>query len=974
MKKILLSSLALCCCAFAFAQTSYTVKDTVYQTYPFSDPNPIPQTSGVVYPYHRFEKFSFEPQEQSWKMVVLENDYLRVRIFPEIGGKIWSIYDKTQKRELFYDNDVIKFRDIALRGPWTSGGIEFNYGVIGHAPSCAHPVDYEVVKKDDGSVSCYIGVLELLTRTRWTVEINLPADAAWVKTRSFWHNSSGEFQPYYSWANSAVEISDKMELIFPAAYTIGHDGGISPYPLDQKGRDLSRYAEQNFGLDKSYHPGGSHKNYFGIYWPENDFGMLHYALRDEKLGRKYFSWAQSDQGEIWKGLLTDGREQYVELQSGRLFNQNVLESIRTPFKQPLFTPFATDEWNEYWLPFSQIGNVDDMNLRAAVNVETDGKVKEVWIYPVRNLSGELLFKDVAGNVVFSKNVSLNAAEAISEKIVCDRNLAEIFIGGRLLWSSDEQKIDRPDIVNKDFDLNSAQGQAVYGKYLAGMRKYQAAEQCVDRALEKDPSLIPALELKSMLCQRKMQYVQAYDYTGRILAIDAYNPVGNYIGGLAALKLGKINDALDRFEIAAITNELRSAACTMLARVYFIRGEYELAGDYARKSLLGNAHNVTAYEILYQIEPDDSILTAVERLDPLCHFADIERMLDGKMSIHDLDASIREEMKWQNYLEFAAFYSNLGLKDKALKLLEASSEKNILLSLWCAYLKDDASAIAAAESESMDFVFPFREESYAPLAWAVSNGGTWKSRYLLSMLDDFLGYRDEAVKLLDSNDADYAPYYAFRCNLTGNDADIRKAVSLDSEQWRYHQKLAQMHYAGKEYAAAAEVAGNYYLKHKDNFYIGDTYVKSLIALGEYRKADKIICNMRILPFEGQTGSHVMYRDIKLHLAAAAIDKGNYKEAFARIAEAELWPENLGVGRPYDNMIDSTMENWLRAIAYTRQGLSDKAEECLDIVRKSPASERLVPAYEKAVSKPASGKWEKVLPMLDNAEVADKKLFG
>ena len=137
-------------CHIVSAQT-VTVKDTVYKTYPFSDPNPVPQPSGV-YPYHKYETFAFEPVDKTWKMVILENDYLRVKIFPEIGGKIWSIYDKKHGKELFYDNDVVKFREIALRGPWTSGGIEFNYGVIGHAPSCSHPVDYKVEKKEDGSV------------------------------------------------------------------------------------------------------------------------------------------------------------------------------------------------------------------------------------------------------------------------------------------------------------------------------------------------------------------------------------------------------------------------------------------------------------------------------------------------------------------------------------------------------------------------------------------------------------------------------------------------------------------------------------------------------------------------------------------------------------------------------------------------------------------------------------------------------
>ena len=85
--------------------------------------------------------------------------------------------------------------------------------------------------------------------------------------------------------------------------------------------------------------------------------MLHYARRDEKPGRKYFTWAPSEEGSIWIDLLTDGNPQYVELQSGRLFNQNMVQSNDTPFKQFLFTPYGTDEWNEYWLPFSGIGGV-----------------------------------------------------------------------------------------------------------------------------------------------------------------------------------------------------------------------------------------------------------------------------------------------------------------------------------------------------------------------------------------------------------------------------------------------------------------------------------------------------------------------------------------------------------------------------------------------------------------------------------------
>ncbi len=52
----------------------------------------------------------------------------------------------------------MKFRNISLRGPWTSGGIEFNFGVIGHTPATATPVDY-VTKNLEEHVSLRLPLL-----------------------------------------------------------------------------------------------------------------------------------------------------------------------------------------------------------------------------------------------------------------------------------------------------------------------------------------------------------------------------------------------------------------------------------------------------------------------------------------------------------------------------------------------------------------------------------------------------------------------------------------------------------------------------------------------------------------------------------------------------------------------------------------------------------------------------------------------
>lgn len=927
---LILAAAILCAATVSVNAQSVSVTAESRNTYGFSDPNPVPQTQGI-YPYFRYETFASQGKSQDWKVVVLENDYIRVKIFPEIGGKIWSIYDKTQDKELFYDNDAVKFRDISLRGAWTSGGIEWNYGVIGHAPSCSFPVDYMTVEKEDGSVSCYVGVSELLTRTRWTIEINLPKDAAYVRTSSFWHNGSGVFQPYYTWANSGVKISDDMKIIYPADYTIEHWGPVGPYPIDEQGRDLSIFANQAHGMDKSYHAGGSHKGYFGAFWPSEEFGMLHYAQRDEKLGRKYFSWAQSEQGTIWIDLLTDKRPQYVELQSGRLYNQNLPGSEKYPYKQFLFTPFATDTWTEYWMPFSHISNVDEVTPYTVISVEAD----HFDLYSIAPIKGTLVCADASGKAVAKFELDTKATE-VTPLGVNPALVSRITINGLKIWTSESQSLDRPNTINPEYDDQSAQGQTIYAKYDFGTRKYKTSEEFVDKALAIDPAYIPALNLKAMLQLRKTNYEAAYEYANKVLAIDTYDAEANYISGLAAKAMGKLYNALDRFEMAALTTELRGAAYTEIAKVYFADGEVVLASQYAAKALLMNGSNISALEILYQVDPKDALLEAIKDEDPLCHFPAIEDMIAGKISADELAASINEEMRFQNYIEAAAFYHDLGLDEKAAKVLAACPDANILTALWEAYVKGDASAIAAAESKPMDFIFPFREETVAVLNWAVQNGGSWKSKYLLSMLMDFLCNRDAAVEAIKGVESNYAPMYSYRAAITGSVDDMKKALSLDPNQWRYVQALAVYYINKGAYADGAKVCEAFYKKHKDNFRIAETYVRCLMALGEYAKADKIMAGMNILPFEGQSATRVMYHDIKVHLAAVAIDAGRYKDAAKYIADARLWPTRLGAGKPYDDLCDTHVEDWLQSVLNER------------LASKKPLS-----AYSKVVPQLESG---------------------
>ena len=351
MKKMLILLCATSLLQPLFAQQA-TVTETVetVKTYPFSDPDPVADPSDLFYPYFRFDGFSAKGTDRQWKVVSLENDYIKLTLFPEIGGKIWGAVDKTTGKEFIYNNHVVKFRDIAMRGPWTSGGIEFNFGIIGHAPTSSTPVDYVTRQKPDGSVSCYVSSYELVTRTLWTVEVNLPKDKAYFTTTTTWHNSSSIDQPYYQWMNAGYPAAGNVEFCYPGTNYIGHGGELHSFPLDEQGRDISWYEKNDFGNSKSYHIVGKYNDFYGAYWHDNDFGSIHHADYDEKLGMKIFLWGLSREGGIWEDLLTDTNGQYIELQSGRMYNQPASNSAFTPYKHTAFGPQATDQWTEYWFP------------------------------------------------------------------------------------------------------------------------------------------------------------------------------------------------------------------------------------------------------------------------------------------------------------------------------------------------------------------------------------------------------------------------------------------------------------------------------------------------------------------------------------------------------------------------------------------------------------------------------------------------
>lgn len=924
----------------AQARTAATIREYTAEltTYPFSDPNPIPVV-GRIYPYFRFDGFTDAPITKTWKVIDLENAWIRVSILPEIGGKIWRAIDKGTGKSFIYDNHVVKFRDIAMRGPWTSGGIEANYGIIGHTPNVSTPVDYVTERGADGSVTCTIGALDMLTRTSWRLAVSLPADKAWFTTSSFWHNGTPFEQPYYSWMNAAIPVGEDLEFIYPGNRFIGHAGEVGDWPVNRgNGKAISFYRNNDFGGYKSYHVFGSYTDFFGAYWHKQDFGMVRYAPHDEKPGKKLWIWGLSRQGMIWEQLLTDNDGQYTEVQSGRLFNQTAEASSQTPFKHRGFAPYSSDRWTEYWYPVKGTGGFVTANTWGALNVQAVGGKLVLALSPVQRIADSIEVFD-GDRRIYARMLRLQPLQRWSDTLpgVANSSQLRVTLGRhKIEWTGDTTAtaLNRP-VTPAAFDWSTAYGQYLAAKEKVRERDYIGARRHFVQSITRDSTYIPALVELASLELRRGEGAAALQLARRALSLDTYDPAANFVWGEANRRAGRPVDARDGFDIASQSVEYRSASYTSLAKLYLHDGDLARAVEYSEKALDYDRYNLDAWQVsavAHRLNGDNvsagKSLAALLALDPLSHFARIEASLRFTTDSARRAATrlIRNEMPAETLLELAIWYADVGQVVTADQILALAPPHPEVL-YYRAFLhdrlgaKDAAALLAAADTLSPSLIFPSRIESVGVLEWAASRSINWRPRYYLGLIRWSQGDSTGAYQLFNAIGSlpTFAPFYAARAELgkaVSADrglADLMRAAQLEPAEWRYGKLLVERSINDSRLGDAAALAAEYYRKAPRNSAVGMLYARALLRNNQANEARRLLDTLVVLPYEGAGEAHALYREANLLGAVARMRSGDTTGARELIAKAREWPERLGAGKPYPADVNEQLEDLLDARA-------------------------------------------------------------
>src|SRR5437016_12058387 len=282
-------------------------------------------SSGKVYPLPFTDRISTKARAHAWQAVHVENEFLRVMVLPEIGGRIHVGLDKSNGYDFFYRQNVIKPALVGLAGPWISGGIEFNWPQH-HRPNTFGPVEYHIEHHADGSKTTWVSEIDRMYGTKMTAGFTLYLGKAYLEIQVQLYNRTSEPQTFLWWANPAVSVNEHTQSIFPPDVHAVFDHGkrdVSRFPIAtgthykvdySAGVDISRY--KNIPVPTSYMAYHSNYNFIGGYDHAVQAGILHVANHHISPGKKQWTWGCGEFGIAWDRNLTDEDGPYIELMTG----------------------------------------------------------------------------------------------------------------------------------------------------------------------------------------------------------------------------------------------------------------------------------------------------------------------------------------------------------------------------------------------------------------------------------------------------------------------------------------------------------------------------------------------------------------------------------------------------------------------------------------------------------------------------------
>ncbi len=957
-------------------------------------------SSGVVYPYPVIETMSDEKTDKEYLAIWLENEYIKVMVLPELGGRVQMAYDKLKKRHFVYYNHVIKPALVGLIGPWISGGIEFNWPQH-HRPSTFMPVDTAIEENADGSVTVWVSEMEKMFHQKGMAGFTLRPGCAYLEIKGVLYNRTDVPQTFLWWANPAVEVNDYYQSVFPPDINAVFDHGkraVSSFPIAtgtyykmdySAGVDISNY--KNIKVPTSYMGVNSKYNFEGGYENDTQAGMLHVASHHFSPGKKQWTWGNGDFGRAWDRNLTDettpeeasrwqidrqGFRPYIELMAG-VYTEN----------QPDFTwlmPYEEKRFTQYFMPYRELGVVKQASKDLVMNIEsTSDGVVSLKVFATSKQEVRVILKSDEGTTFYNKVVAISPETLLDETIDvkgCPFDQLTLDIqktlayGTRtvLQWHAEPDDI-RPIPDSAEAALLPEQVKTNEQLYLTGLHLEQyrhatwLATDYYEEALRRDPNDIRCLNAMGLWYIRKGRFAKAEEYLRKAVKLSQKRNPNPYDGepiynlALALKYQGKTDEAYERFWKATWNKAWADAGYFEAAKISVAQGRYEDALDEINRCLDNNWHNHKARAlkatILRKMGMVSEALLLIDEsleLDLFNYGCRYEKYLI------EADDEVLAEMKEmlrksdQNYDELALDYQGAGLNDEAEDIWKIAINEGAVTPMTYYYMGRYDEAMVT----DLTYCFPNRPEAVVALEAAKQNNPMdAHAPYLLGCLYYAARQYDLAMENWEkSADIDSKFPTVWRnlalgtFNKLGEEEKalemMERAFSLDENDERVLMELDQLYKRLHRPHAERLVFLQKYpqlIERRDDLVLEE--ITLLNQVGRYEEAMRKIDAHTFHPWEGGEGKvPTQYQIARVELAKKAIANKEYDRAINLLNECLEYPHHLGEGKLY-----GAQENdfyYLLGIAYKAIGKNDKARECWEEATKGPQEPAAAMYYNDA----------------------------
>jgi len=614
--------------ATASAQVRSSVRvyeaELTIPTYEVGAPDPNPRfytgrayqgAQGRVYPYPMLDQLTDVRRDKTYRALYLENEYIRICVLPEIGGRVFEAVDKTNGYDFLYRQHVVKPALIGMLGVWISGGIEWNFPHH-HRSRAFMPMDYTLAENPDGSKTIWLSEIELRHRMRFTIGLTVYPGRSYLEAAIKPYNRTPYLQSFLYWANVSVHAGPDYQVIFPPGtrYATYHGkNAFANWPvarefyrgIDYRGVDISWWA--NHPSPISFFAWNCEDDFLAGYDHGQDAGVAYVANHHVAPGKKLWEWGPGPQGRLWDKILTDEDGPYIELMAGA-YSDN----------QPDYSwlqPYEAKRVEQYWYPIREIGGVKAATLDAAVNLEiaADNSATIGFNATARQESARAILR-IGKAIFFEEEIDIDPTSPFVKEIALPTGTRGSDLQITLISSAGEELVsyrplDRPETPMPDAVTAPPapeQLESVEELYLTGLRLEQFHNPALspipyyEEALKRDPGDSRANLALGIQHLRRGSPKKAADHFRTAIARTTKNYTSprdgeaHYYLGLALRQQGLHEAAYDTFYKATWSHATQAAAYYQLAQLDCRRGDFTTALDHLDRSLATNAWSTSAW--------------------------------------------------------------------------------------------------------------------------------------------------------------------------------------------------------------------------------------------------------------------------------------------------------------------------------------------------------------------------------------------